>query len=277
MNKKDNKLSMKATLSIAQFNTITKDPEANLAKAEIFIIEAKRRGSDIIVFPEMWTTGFQWNWIDKELAHHNLINKQVSLLASKHNISILGSTLHVDINGSKTNRAVLYDTNGLINATYDKAHLFFGAEENKHLKAGTKLTTFSHGFGKSGFSICYDIRFPELFRSYALQDVKIIFLMAAFPFPRHQIWNTLCRARAIENQLFMVCVNRVGKEQIPDIGEFHYCGNSAIINPYGEIVIQAGGEEEILLTAEIDISSVDHVRQLFPVLQDRNPSIYFKG
>ncbi len=267
---------MKVIISIAQFETIPKEPKLNLEKAKEFIIEAKKRGSDLIVFPEMWTTGFQWDWIKQHGLDHNRINDSIANLAMKHKIWILGSTLHVDSHGNKTNTAALYCVNGLECAKYDKVHLFSKIHEDVHLKPGNSLTTYSHGFGKSGLSICYDIRFPELFRSYALNGVKIAFMMAAFPFPREDHWLTLNRARAMENQMYIVAANRVGKENIPGVGEHPCCGMSTIIDPFGKTVIQAGSQE-MLVTAEIDTSIADNYRKFFPCLKDRQPSTYFKS
>ncbi len=265
---------MEITLSLAQFETIQNRPKENLQKAKELIIEAKQRGSDMIVFPEMWTTGFDWDYLKSHKDEHNLIAEQIAAFAAKHKIWILGTTAHVDHSQAITNRASLSCVNGLSAATYDKTHLFFGAKEEEYIKAGQSLTTYDHGFFKSGFSICYDLRFPELFRSYALDGVKLVFMMAAFPFPRQEHFVTLCKARAIENQMYMVCVNRVGSEEIPGAGTLTYCGGSAIYDPLGEPLIRAGTTKESLLTMTIDLSCVDKVRQSFPVFQDRKEALY---
>lgn len=267
---------MKTIISIAQFETIPKEPELNLAKAKEFIIEAKARNSDLIVFPEMWTTGFQWDWIKTHAVKHNRIQDALANLAAKHKISILGSILHVDKEGRKTNRASFFDEKGVEFAKYDKTHLFSTMKEDIHLEPGNTLTTCHQNFGKCGLAICYDIRFPEIFRFYALNGVKIVFVMAAFPFPRDKPWVILNKARAIENQMFIVCANRVDTEDIPKVGHVTYCGHSGIIDPFGEFVIQAGSKE-VLLTAEIDLSIVDSYRSSFPCLKDRQEGLYHKS
>jgi predicted amidohydrolase len=119
-----------------------------------------------------------------------------------------------------------------------------------------------------GLTICYDLRFPELFRRYALAGAKLIFVPAEWPHPRLMHWQTLLRARAIENQLFVVACNRVGV-----VGKTHFCGHSAVIDPWGETIVE-GDESEMLLTAEIDLGLVDDVRQRIPIFADRRPEIY---
>ena len=114
----------------------------------------------------------------------------------------------------------------------------------------------------------YDLRFPELFRRYALADCVLTFLPAEWPHPRLEHWQTLLRARAIENQMFIVACNRVGQSN--DTG---FCGHSCIIDPWGEVLVE-GGEEEALLTMEIDLEKVTAVRRTIPIFNDRRPRIY---
>ena len=123
-------------------------------------------------------------------------------------------------------------------------------------------------------AICYDIRFPELFRTYALAGTKIIICPAAFPTPRLTHWKTLIRARAIENQLFMICPNQVGNEDLGKEGIINYGGSSSIIDPWGEVVAEGNITEEKLLTASIDIDKVDEIRKKMTVFKDRRTDLY---
>jgi predicted amidohydrolase len=123
-------------------------------------------------------------------------------------------------------------------------------------------------WGKSAIAICYDLRFPELFRSYALAGARIVFLSAAWPYPRLEHWRTLLQARAIENQLFIVACNQVGESK----GE-RFFGHSAIYDPWGRLVVEAG-DSKVLLTASVDMALVEEVRQTITVFADRRPELY---
>jgi predicted amidohydrolase len=140
--------------------------------------------------------------------------------------------------------------------------------EDQHLAAGQHLTTVETSWGQSGLAICYDLRFAEIFRTYALQGVNLVYLPAEWPHPRLAHWQTLLRARAIENQMYMVGVNRVGTD-----GTHQFFGHSAIINPWGDTILE-GGESEALLTATIDTDIVAKVRDQIPVFKDRRPELY---
>jgi omega-amidase len=116
--------------------------------------------------------------------------------------------------------------------------------------------------------ICYDIRFPELARTLALDGAKILFVPAEWPHPRLHHWRTLLMARAIENQMFVVSCNRVGTS-----GSTHFFGHSLIIDPWGEIIAE-GAEHEEIITAALDLTEVDKVRGRIPVFEDRRPELY---
>ncbi len=156
-------------------------------------------------------------------------------------------------------------------AWYDKAHLFSLVGEERHMASGRSRTLADTPWGPMGLAVCYDLRFPELFRRYAVDGAELIFLPSAFPEPRLAHWRTLIRARAIENQLFMVSCNQVGTKQLEHPTTFF--GNSCIIDPWGETVIE-GGTEEQLLTAEINLSKAREIRNYMRVLDDRRPDLY---
>jgi omega-amidase len=124
---------------------------------------------------------------------------------------------------------------------------------------------------KAGASICYDIRFPEQARTLSLLGAKILFVAAEWPHPRLHHWRTLLMARAIENQMYVVACNRVGNTAIDS-----FFGHSMIIDPWGEIIAE-GGEREEIVTARIDLTLVDHVRNRIPVFEDRRPELYGVG
>lgn len=259
---------MKLTISLAQMDIALGDPAANLRKAEAWIAEAARRGSDLIVFPEMWTTGCDWPNTEKLAPQQGEVLAEIAALAKKHNIWLNGSMLALDETGKPTNTSILFDPNGQQAGLYRKIHLFGLMEEDKYLAPGQHLTTVETAWGQGGLAICYDLRFAEMFRTYALSGVNMVYLPAEWPHPRLSHWQTLLRARAIENQMFMIGVNRVGSD-----GTHNFFGHSAIIDPWGNTVVE-GGESELLLTATVETDLVVEVRAKIPVLKDRRPELY---
>jgi predicted amidohydrolase len=244
------------------------DPETNLQKADEWTAEAAQRGSDLIVFPEMWTTGLAWENIEALSAGQDEVIKAVVGLAKKYGIWLNGSMLALDDDGRPANTSILFDPQGQPSGIYRKVHLFGLMNEDQYLAAGRHLTTVETPWGQSGLAICYDLRFPEMFRAYALRGVNMVYLPSAWPHPRLAHWRTLLRARAIENQMYIIAVNQVGSD-----GAYHFCGHSAIIDPWGEIVVEAG-ETEVLLTATIETDRVAEARQKIPVFKDRRPELY---
>lgn len=259
---------MKLTVSLAQMEVTPGDPQANLSKADQWIAEAARRGSEVVVFPEMWTTGFDWDRLPELAAGSGEIVAEVAALAQKYRIWLAGSLLALNEAGHATNTFILFDPNGRPAGLYRKIHLFGLMAENQHLAPGEALAHVETPWGRAGLAVCYDLRFPEMFRTYALNGVEMVFLPAQWPHPRLAHWRTLLRARAIENQLFMVGVNSVGRDQMSK-----FCGHSALIDPWGNAVVEAG-ETELLLTAAIDTELAAEVRQRITVFNDRRPELY---
>jgi len=262
------------TVSLAQIKVARSNPEENLIKGESLIVEAARRGSDLICFPEMWTTGFDWAANQRIAAQQERTIDRIAEMALRYHIWINGSLLALDSSGKVANTSILFDAQGRQAGIYRKTHLFSFMHEDEHMAAGDSLCVVDTPWGKAGLSICYDIRFPELFRTCALKGAKVQFLPMAFPYPRLPHWKVLVRARAIENQMFVLGVNQVGPEDFGTDGVVTYFGNSVIIDPWGETVIEAGESEEELLTATIDIDMVDQIRAKMHILQDRRPDLY---
>jgi predicted amidohydrolase len=260
---------MSLKVSLAQMDIQLGKPDENLAKARDMTLRAAGQGSDIIVFPELWSTGYD---LENAAAYSTPTDKgifaEMASLATEHNIHILGSCLSLLGAGQFGNTAVFFDSDGGILGEYSKIHLFRLMDEHKYLSAGDRLAIVDTSWGKSGLAICYDLRFPELFRAYALSGARVVFLPAEWPHPRLTHWQILLRARAIENQIYVIACNRVGSSK-----DTHFCGHSCIIDPWGETVVEAGEDEE-LLTAEIKIDTVDQVRARIPVFADRSPRVY---
>ena len=256
-------------ISLGQMDVSLGEPDRNLARARNMAAHASGQGSDIVVFPELWSTGYDL----ENAAMHSAptdegIFAQMSRLACEHYIHILGTCLSSSGSGRPGNTAVFFDPAGQSLGEYTKVHLFQLMNEHRYLAAGDHLTVVATPWGKFGLAICYDLRFPELFRAYALAGVHAVFLPAEWPHPRLTHWQVLLRARAIENQMYVIACNRVGTSK-----DIRFCGHSCIIDPWGEIVVEAGEDEE-LVTAEIEMDKVAQVRAKIPVLADRRPRVY---
>ncbi len=260
---------MQITISIGQMDVKLGDPNANLATVQAMTAEAARRGSDLVIFPELWSTGYDLRHADVYATPTDSgIFAQVAALAHEHEIDIVGSCLSLLPQGGFGNTAVFHDAAGSVVGEYSKIHLFSLMDEDQYLTAGEKLTLVETAWGNLGLSICYDLRFPELFRAYALAGAAAVLLPAEWPQPRRMHWRTLLRTRAIENQMYLIACNRVGQT-----GEATFFGHSAIIDPWGEVVVE-GGDQEMLLTATIDLERVAAARAFMPVFADRRPDIY---
>lgn len=259
----------KLTISLAQMNIKLGKPEENLAAVRLFAQQAEDQGAHILVLPELWSTGY--DLINASAYASDFtegIFAETAVLAQQHNLHIIGSCLSKRDDDTFRNTALYINNEGKVLADYSKIHLFQLMDEHHFLTAGNKLTTVETKWGNMGLAICYDLRFPEIFRQYALADCVITFLPAEWPHPRLEHWQTLLRARAIENQMVIVACNRVGRSKETD-----FCGHSCIIDPWGEVIVE-GEENEELLTGEIDLERVTAVRQTIPIFQDRRPDIY---
>jgi len=261
------------TISLVQMDCRAGEPVANFAVAADCIGEAARRGSQLVVLPELWSTACSLERA-AELASP-LANTpadggwfgEFARLARTHGVWLAGSLLEASA-GRYFNSHVLYGPDGCLQAVYRKMHLFRLMDEEKYLTPGDAAVLVDTPWGKTGLTICYDLRFPELFRRYALDGARLILVPAEWPHPRRAHWRTLLRARAIENQCFIASCNRVGTT-----GSNTFFGASAIIDPWGETVVE-GGEAAMILTATIDLSLVDTVRRRIPVFEDRRPELY---
>jgi omega-amidase len=260
---------MEIKISLGQMDVCFGDPAANFATVTRMTEEAKRRGSDLILFPELWSTAY-----DLTHASHYASSltsglfADLSALAQRTGIHILGSTLSLLGENKFGNTLTVFAPDGSLLADYSKIHLFRLMNERQYLTAGDKPVMVDLPFGRAGLAICYDLRFPELFRGYALAGSQMIFLPAEWPHPRLSHWQTLVRARAIENQMFVFACNRVGRDP-----SNMFFGHSLVVDPWGEILAE-GGEGEELITVVADPAKVEEARRKIPILQDRRPEVY---
>jgi len=200
---------MQIIISIAQMNIRFGNLPANAAKAESMIREAAAARNSLVVLPELWTSGYDLSHGKSYILENRKISVHLQELALKHHVIVAGSMLTQ--RGGKLFNSLSVITPKKIFPAYDKIHLFRLMQETRYLSPGDKTKCIKLPWGKTGLAICYDLRFPELFRQYAAQQVKLILLSAEWPRVRTDQWETLIKARAIENQCFVIAANCVGE------------------------------------------------------------------
>jgi len=228
------------------------------------------RGVDLIVLPELWNVGF-FAFDDYVSGGEDLKGETVTFLASK--AAEIGSYIFTGSlierrGGQYFNLCALLDREGTVLGTYRKMHLFgYGSAEAKILTPGNDVTVVSTEFGKVGMCICYDLRFPELYRKMVDQGAEFIINCSAWPYPRVEHWTLLNQARAVENLSYIISCGCAGASK----GRA-FIGRSMVIDPWG-IVVGCAVERETVLQVDIDPEMVKTVRDEFPALRDRKITI----
>jgi len=253
-------------IAVAQISCALGDPEANLLKVRDFSRRAKAAGAELIVFPEMTDTGYSMPVIQKHAASWTSgFVPELQNIARELSIAIVCGV-------SERAGSSIYNSRGTISAKYRKTHLYAVApvEEQTCFAPGEAFASFSLGGLHFGFSICYDLRFPEMYRKLATeQKVDAFIVSSAWPFPRVEHFRTLAMARAIENQSYVVASNRVGKDD-----DLWFCGSSAIIDPRGVVIAAASADREELIDAELSKDLVLSVRSRVESLSHRREDLY---
>jgi omega-amidase len=259
-------------IAATQISCSLGDPKANLLKVRDFSRRARDSAVELIVFPEMTDTGYSMSVIQ---AHANSWTNGfipgLQEIAAKFSIAIVCGVSERD-GTSIYNSLVLVDQHGKIAAKYRKTHLYAVApvEEQKCFVSGDTFGSFALGGLQFGFSICYDLRFPEMYRKLVVeQNVGAIIVSSAWPFPRLEQFRTLALARAIENQSYVIASNRVGKDD-----DLWFCGSSAIIDPRGVMVASASADREELIQADVSQELVLSVRSRVESLAHRREDLY---
>lgn len=256
-------------VSSIQMDVELGNPDANREKVVRLIEQAAKEAPDVIVLPETWNTGFiPGNFEELADVEGEGTIPLLGGLAKQHGVNIVGGSVVNKLGGRIYNTSYSFNRQGELIAVYNKIHLFSPAREHEYFEHGNELCVFELDGVKAGVIICYDLRFPELARSLALQGIQVLFVPAEWPHPRSHHWRTLALARAIENQMFVVTVNGAGKAP-----KAQYCGNSLIIDPWGEIIADAG-EGEKVITGNLDLSVIRDIRERINVFRDRTPEVY---
>jgi predicted amidohydrolase len=271
-------LGRKFTVAAIQFCP-NEDKAGNLKQAGKFIDIAVKEGADVAVLPEMFNCcGHTKVMVENaEKIPGDTINA-LSDKAKKHGIYIVCGSIFEKVGKTKVyNTSVIVGRNGEIVAKYSKVHLFdvdiqdkIRYKESENVVAGEKLVTADMGDVKVGMSICYDLRFCELYRSLALKGAKIIFIPSAFTATTGEFhWEPLVKARAIENQAFVVTANQIGTSP----NNITCYGNSMIVDPWGRVLAKAKDKDNVIF-AEIDLDLLEEVRSEIPLFEHRRTDLY---
>jgi predicted amidohydrolase len=259
-------------IAAAQIECALGDVDANIRKMRDFCARAKDAGVELIVFPEMADTGYAMPVI-RECARPWSEGAVPELQKAARNLSLaIISGVSERDGGCIYNSQVFIDAKGGIVGSYRKTHLFTAPPigEETCFSPGSAFRSFPFGEFRLGLSICYDLRFPEVYRILAVKEGANVFIISsAWPFPRVEHFRVLAVARAIENQSYVIVSNRVGTDD-----GVTCCGSSAIIDPYGVTVASASTDREELVQAEISPERISSVRNKMAVFAQRRPELY---
>ncbi|HHW54999.1 MAG: carbon-nitrogen family hydrolase [bacterium] len=260
---------MKLKIGLAQMDTVLGRGEENRRRFQE-LLEELAGEADLVLFPETWNLGFYPQKVSQLAEGEGETTKSfVAGLARRHRVNICAGSIAEGEDGKLYNTSYVFDRQGELIGCYRKIHLFTHGKEHHHFSAGSRPGLFTAEGITWGQLICYDIRFPELARTLALAGAQVLLIPAQWPYARLHHWRTLLMARAIENQLYVIGVNSCGTM----VGGRKACGHSLAVDPWGEIMAEAGEGEETLLV-ELDLARVEEVRREFGVFTDRRPQLY---
>jgi predicted amidohydrolase len=249
-----------------QFNIRLGDIDGNVEHVRKALARAAAEGCRLAVLPEMWSCGFHYKELPALAKRTPEVVEEMGRLSAEYGMVLVGSLPEPD--GEKVcNTAYILDQ-GRLAGKYRKIHLFSLMNEDRSFTGGDSWLVADTSIGRIGVFICYDLRFPELARRLSLEGAEILVVPGEWPKPREEHWRTLLRARAIENQLFIVAANCCGLQ-----GKLDFFGASLIIGPKGELLAE-GGYEDCELTATLDFSAMEQWRQQIPCFADRKPGYY---
>lgn len=259
-------------IAAAQIDCVLGDVSANVQKMRAFAGRAQQAGAELVVFPEMSDTGYAMPVIRAQALSWSK-GAVPALQETARDLSIAIISGVSEREGEVIyNAQVVIDSAGAIISKYRKTHLFAPPpiEENKCFSPGQELVSLAIGPLRFGLTICYDLRFPEIYRSLALdQQANVFVISSAWPFPRLEHQRILATARAIENQSYVILANRVGRDEaVP------FCGSSVVIDPYGVVVAAASSDREELVVADLSLELVEAIRERMPVFSHRRPEIF---
>jgi predicted amidohydrolase len=265
-------------LTLVQLEQRTGDVGGNRDRATAAIERAAASGADLVALPELWNVGyFSFESYAREAESvEGPTLSAMSALAEEHDVGLLAGSVVEDLAASAddgvdvpadeglANTAVFFDRDGRRRGVYRKHHLFgYGSAETRLLTPGERVPTVEFEGFTLGFTTCYDLRFPELYRELAEAGATLVLVPSAWPYPRVEHWQVLPRARAIENLAYVATINGAA-----EFDEAALVGRSTVYDPWGTPLASAG-DEPALVTADVDPDRVAEVRAEFPAWQDR--------
>ena len=252
-------------VACCQFDIAWEDKPANYRRVEAMVRDARLDAETLLLLPEMFATGFTMSAGQVAEAPEGPTARFLADLATRHRLYVLAGVVvaPAEAGGRPRNEALLFNPDGRRVGRYAKAHLFNYAGEGDHYAAGGGPVVVELAGLRLQPAVCYDLRFPELFRDAPGPAPELIAVIANWPAPRESHWLALLRARAIENQAYVAGVNRCGRDP-----KVEYSGRSQIIDPRGEVVAD-GSAGEAVIRADLDLGRLKEYRTSFPALQDR--------
>jgi predicted amidohydrolase len=259
-------MTRKLNAAAVQFHIEQGQVENNLQTVLSALERLRHHNVRLVVLPEMWSTGFDYRSLTQLAANTPELVDKLAGQAARLGMVVVGS-LPESADGALYNSTYVLDGGRQV-GRYRKLHLFSPMREDRFFRAGNATLAVDTSVGRIGVAICYDLRFPELFRRLALDGADVICLSAQWPKPRQEPWRTLLKARAIENQVFMVATNCCGMQ-----GNIDFFGMSMIVSPRGEVLAE-GGEEPCEVLVELDREDLRAYREAIPAWHDRRPDVY---
>jgi deaminated glutathione amidase len=257
----------------------TPDKQENLATAEALIRESAAAGAELVALPELWTChGLETVYRENAEPIPGPTTDFLGRLARELGVYVLGGSILEGGPGAERlhNTSTFFDPSGQLSAVYRKIHLFDVKApdreylESKSIAPGSEIVTAKAGAATLGLSVCYDVRFPELYRLLALRGAEILAVPAAFTLQTGKDhWELLLRARAVENQAFVVAPAQWGQKAD---GRWTY-GRSMIVDPWGTVLAQCPDRDGFAF-APLDLDYLDRFREEFPALANRRPEAY---
>lgn len=262
----DNRASCRLAVHGFQTDIAWEDPVENFRRVEAMAAELQSDGPRLFVFPEMFATGFSMDAL-RVASYAGEVRAFLADLARRHKAYVLAGYAE-PAEPRPANACSLVDPSGNEILHFWKLHPFSLAHEDEHYRPGDRVVTVQVEGVRTTPFICYDLRFPEPFRAVALRT-DLFCVLANWPAGRREAWQTLLRARAIENQAYVLGVNRVGEG-----GGESYTGDTVLLGPLGEVLAAARPGEAAVVGGWIDSAEVEHVRRRFGFLRDRRPRLY---
>jgi predicted amidohydrolase len=245
-----------------QLDIVWENKTANHEKVRALVSAAKLPKGALVALPEMFATGFSMNVAEIAQTEQRETETFLAGLAKELGIFVCGGVVVRASDGRGLNQSVTFAPDGALVARYSKIHPISYGGETEQYQGGSEILTYRAGPVDVAPFVCYDLRFPEIFRSAVRKGAQLYTVIANWPEPREAHWLALLKARAIENQAFVIGVNRCGSDP-----KLAYSGRGQVIDPRGNVLAD-GGNKEGVFGAEIDLGSLLTYRKEFPALQD---------